>query len=356
MSNSTDVINRFVREAGKENPKFLRPKSVPVVIGNDDLTVYSYGMHFPLAQRMPGVDGNPWWLLNGDRWSGGWGGTTAGHQRDVRSAVMRTGLPFMIVPASAIRKAGIIRSTIVPVEILPDRYTWEPATRPGNEDPTAWELTDGSGYRNWEHRLPEDLWHFERQVHHLGESLFRADYSYYHREPSHVDLTTFVRVWPAGEYVTGTAYFLSAFDTQDSLYFLAQLPEGAHPETVAEAFEALKPTDVQYAERQQGLKVLRQGDVFAIPTEYKTRELQGPSQRSAYVLGVNHQVTEVRTVTDAAGDVSTYGRGYMRHRPQEFGRRPEHRVVKLGDTKTWFELRKNTVPEGRSWSIGGGVD
>jgi hypothetical protein len=30
--------------------------------------------------------------------------------------------------------------------------------------------------------------------------------------------------------------------------------------------------------------------------------------------------------------------------------------VKLGDGKTWYKLVKNTVPEGRSWSVTGKVD
>jgi hypothetical protein len=161
-------------------------------------------------------------------------------------------------------------------------------------------------------------------------------------------------VHPEGHYTDGSSYFLSAFDENEpdfGLYFLAQLPDGAEPSTVAEAREALKPDRVKLAETGHR-PILRQGDVFAVESTRETRKLAGPSQRKAFVLNVNHQVTEIRK--DEYG--ITYGRGFMRHRPRESGRRPEHRTLKLGNGKDWYALYKNTVPEGRSWSVGGQVD
>jgi len=335
MATIFGIIQRYAEQAGTPNPKFLHDKRANVYVGEsggnywrggDGRTIYSYGSHFPMATIMPEGD-NPrgWWLVNGDTYSS----STSQHQSELRAALKRTGLPMLIVPFTALNQAGIRQRTIKPVSIRPDRYTWERRTR--EEAPKEWELKYTDGYRNWA-ELPDGRWSYEMPVHHLGDSLFFAYYD--HRNGAH-----------------DGAFFLSAFDENEpspGLYFLAQLPDDAHPTTVEEAFEALKPEEVKNAENLP-VEVLRQGDVFAIPTYASTRDLPGPSKRSEYVLNVNHQATEVRTMSN-----STFARGYLRHRPQ--GRGPEHRRVKLGDGKTWYKLVRNTVPEGRSWSVSGNVD
>lgn len=352
----SEIIERFIRDAGTDNQHFFSDYHLQGIYqgtldGND--AIFSYGRHFPLAVIMPsGSSRRGWWLLNGDRWSGrrGWGQSTTSMQTAVQALVRDTGLPFLIIPFSALDQAGIKHNSITAVETLPDRYTSETRTRP--EAPSKWDLGDTHYTRNWQ-QLPGGDWSYEIKVHHLGETVFTANYQYWHREPAYMDLTHRM-VHPAGQYVSGSAYFLSAFDENEpgfGLYFLTQLPEGAKPQTVAEAREALKPPQVIEAE-SGSREVLRQGDVFAVRSTRQTRELNAPSTPSAYVLGVNHQVTEVRK--DEYG--VTYGRGFMRHRPREAGRRPEHRTLKLGDGKTWYQLVKNTVPEGRSWSVGGQVD
>jgi hypothetical protein len=353
MTNTFAITERFAEEAGKENPKFLHNKSANVFEGRERgrPAIYSYGYHFPMAVLMPDDDGNPrgWWLVNGDKYSI----STTRHQNGVRSALQRTGLPMVIIPFSAIREAGIDQESIKRIEVLPDRYTWEPRTR--DEAPKDWELRGNHGQdRDWS-ELPDGRWAYMASVHHLGESLITAKYDY--------RLVPFDRETGRYPHESGTAYFLSAFDENEGgvggLYFLCQLPESATPTTVAEAREALKPSAVLHADKygtRGNLPVLRQGDVFAVPTEFDTRDLPGPSQRSTYVLGVNHVATEVRTAENIGGRVDTYGRGYLRHKPRERWRRPQHRQVKLGDGKTWYLLVKNTVPEGRSWSMGGNVD
>lgn len=363
MTNAATIIERFMEQAGTEHPRFLRPSSSNIVVGQhsgygsydtDIDTVYSYGTHFPLARLMPGADGSKrgWWLLNGDNYSV----TTSRHQTVTQSAAKTSGLPYMIVPQSAIERAGIKAETIRPVHILPDRWTWEPRTRDGDKDPSEWELSS-QHTRNWEHRLPENRWFYELKTHHLGEALFTADYAYDKVISTAYTDDKWQRHPAQWGHFSGTAYFLSAFDANESdfgLYFLAQLPEGAKPESVAGAFDWLKPDEVRAYETFGSPygPALRQGDVFAIASDYKTRELPGPSKHGEYVLGVNHRVTEVRV--DGMGN--TYGRGTMRHVPREWGRRPEHRRLKLGDGKTWYQLVRNTVPDGRSWSVGGNVD
>lgn len=340
MATIRDIIRRYAEQAGTPNPQFLHNKNASVYVGEsggnywrggDGRTIYSYGSHFPMAVIMPQGD-NPrgWWLINGDRYSR----ETSGHQSILRNALKSTGLPMLIVPFSALRNADIRQSTIKPVDIRPDRYTWEPRTR--DNAPADWELASGNThYRNWL-EMPDGRWSYETSVHHLGDSLFTAEYQQIRGKAKQVN-----------------AYFLSAFDENEpgnGLYFLAQLPGDAHPTTVNEAFEALKPDTVKTAENLP-LQILRQGDVFAIPTYFATREIPGPSMKSAYVLNVNHQATEVRTVNGA-----TFARGVLRHKPRETWRNPEHRAVKLGDGKQWHRLVRNTVPDGRSWSVGGNVD
>lgn len=345
MASTHDIIQRFAREAGKPDAQFLHNRSLNVFAGREGGkdAVFSYGYHFPMAVLMPdGDEPRGWWLVNGDRYSI----TTNRHQTSVRSALKGTGLPMVIIPFSALREAGIEKNAIKRVEVLPDRYTWEPRTR--DRAPAEWERNErgagGDYYKDWS-ELPDGRWAYLYREHRLGESLIKAAYTT--RDPgTHRD----IRHEPA--------YFLSAFDQNEpgrGLYFLCQLPDGAEPATVDEAREALKPREVLYAENYGtpgNLPVLRQGDVFAVPTDFDTRHIPGPSQRSAYVLGVNHMVTEVRTTMGA----QTYGRGYLRHKPRESWRLPEHRSVVLGDQKTWYLLVRNRVPEGRSWSVGGRVD
>lgn len=146
--------------------------------------------------------------------------------------------------------------------------------------------------------------------------------------------------------VTRWATFLSSFDYQEArpLYFLCELPYGAKPTTVEQAIDMLKPPEVIAAEAR-GLKVIRQGDLFAIPTKLTKRQLRKMRGRRDFtkrlrVLGTNHSVTE--GIVCAGG--ATLGRGIMRHEPD--GRRgPDHARQSLG--KAWHLLVRNTVPRTR---------
>lgn len=155
------------------------------------------------------------------------------------------------------------------------------------------------------------------------------------------------------------AYYLSGFDHEEArpLYFFAELPHGAKPETVAEAYEALKPDPVKMAE-QMGRPVFRQGDIFGVPlgaTDVKAlkamkarivRRKVPPipeGQRSVavtlpYVLNTNHTATEVAYLPGGV----TLARGTMYHDPE--GRRADHARRRIGDGKTWHVVIKNTVP------------
>lgn len=208
------------------------------------------------------------------------------------------------------------------------------------------------------------------------------------------------------------ATFLSSFDYAEPHrpYFFCELPFGSNACTVEDGIATLKPRVVSLHE-SVGDIVLRQGDVFAIPTGYSTAELELLAKpvevsRGRYVpnapeiggetyvttkvnvtirrrhadeqyptgaldiLGTNHQATHVILTKDDRW----FGRGRMVHSPD--GRTPDHRVVKL-DGAEWYEFVKNTVPtaggrrnassvgpggsvfqshSSRAWAVGGGVD
>lgn len=67
-------------------------------------------------------------------------------------------------------------------------------------------------------------------------------------------------------------YFISGYDENEDppLYFMAQLPRKVS--SYAKALEVLKPTSVKEAEKLD-LSVLRQGDMFFIPTPYTKEDL-----------------------------------------------------------------------------------
>lgn len=82
-------------------------------------------------------------------------------------------------------------------------------------------------------------------------------------------------------------YYLSGYDANEDppLYFMARLPGPV--ETYAEALESLKPTSVKVAEAQ-GIRVLRQGDMFAIKTTYRSHDLR--AMGAVFGTNVNRQV------------------------------------------------------------------
>jgi hypothetical protein len=175
--------------------------------------------------------------------------------------------------------------------------------------------------------------------------------------------------------LAGRRYYISGYDRNEEppLYFLARLP---HPvDTFAQAIESLKPRSVKLAEAQ-GLQVRRQGDMFAIPTEYGSEELaamgatfdnevltgrrvsawaemifdsvpratrvieQVRRQRGLY--GTAHTATEMAYLPDG----TMFARGTMHHDPRGVrfeSRDPDHAPLRLPGTR-WYLIAKNTVP------------
>jgi hypothetical protein len=204
------------------------------------------------------------------------------------------------------------------------------------------------------------------------------------------------------------ASYLSSFDYNEPHrpYFLCELPHGCKASTVAEAVDALMPSEVRTAVDEYGLgvplgghipryghtghTVQRQGDIFAIPTGLSTEALEAlaiptkvrrsralseppwtewtevnvtlrrsKAERETYergeldIYGTNHRATHMLKVRHANGDVYWYGRGRLYHSPDN--RDPDHRVQALGDRETWFRFVKNTVPTDKSRGGGSGT-
>jgi hypothetical protein len=105
-------------------------------------------------------------------------------------------------------------------------------------------------------QTPDGRWTQRRQTHQLGQATFRAAYR-------------------PGNGKRYFADFLSGVDNtpHGSGYFLVQLPKGADSSTVAGAIASLKPGTVRIAEAA-GIEVMRQGDLYAIPTDYTLRDLR----------------------------------------------------------------------------------
>lgn len=367
--------------------------------GEDSITVSGsrlthYG-HFPLAECIRESNGTTRLvILNGDSYggSGGWGPSTSSRQGSARRAMERNGVPHVTIPFSALEGAGIDHRSIKVLAQRDDRRTFHELSskvRPGrfedreSTDP-VWPSRSGMehAYVESEAQLGDDgLWRWTVKRHWLGDSVIRA--------ASH----GYVRQSDGGtSYKTTWGNYLSSFDYNESrpLYFLCELPRNlriSELQSVDAAIEALKPPEVVNA-IDSGLDVIRQGDVFAIPTSYTTRELTKRAEtfevrhwgtddagqsvpvvtleamrKGAHVLGTNHTATNVIVAED--GD--TFARGIMRHAPGNW-RDPDHAAVTLGDRKAWYRLVKNTVPvatgrrtanqrgQARAWTSTGTVD
>lgn len=149
-------------------------------------------------------------------------------------------------------------------------------------------------------------------------------------------------------------WYLSAYDAQETppLYFLTELPKAAG--TVAGAREILKPPSVVAAEAE-GLKVIRQGDMFAIPTQMKRDDIlklgaiikdwdeKEPNyrHRGRPLYGTAHTATRVATLPDG----THLAKGQLLHRPSVIGetRAADHQDRDLPG-RLWYVVTKNTTP------------
>jgi len=312
--------------------------------GGPSWAIYSYGFHFPIAIPISNKHGE-FWLFNGARYSP----STTNHQGIVRSALQYGDpkqRPILTIPFPALEAAGLSHrgySTIRPLDITDDQTVVVPhQTTEYGKAPLHAEHGDDGVYR------------WNTHEHYLGGAVFEA--------------TT----RPLGAKRNKTVRYVSGFDNAEPArtrpYFLATLPD-RKASTVDEALEALKPPVVVDAETE-GRRVVRQGDIFAVPVDLDTRTLKRMEKATytkskwdssdylhrgvAFLLGTNHAATEV---VEVPGE-GTFARGTLRHAPNH--RNPDHVRQTLG--KAWHRILRNTVPldrntgEIRAWSFVGGGD
>lgn len=393
------AIQRWVAVVqGKSTEKLLRSSSV---FAEGD-KIYSFGHHFELARVLRDSKGEiRLMLLNGDRVSQ----HTDGHQFRLRNAVQRADLPRVIIPFPALQEAGVDLDSISLIHELPDRterinhvtHTFPEGAhwvkggyhlRPKTDEELVAQLGTWNEYRarsgqpliTLEEMKTEPQWDYYRNHRTHDKDLMvlhagRSDYSEEVTVTKNDDGTktyewTTYRHWLGESLIRadvvwrdseGKAHrrhvrMLSGFDHQEPapLYFLCELPYRARPQTVEEAYEALKPDPVHMAE-QMGRSYTRQGDIFALPTGLTRKDLEAKGARivksgaakvrnarlmdqAGYILNTNHAGTEVAHLPGGL----TLARGCLYHRPA--GRVPDHVRRKLGDGKAWHIVVKNTVP------------
>jgi hypothetical protein len=294
--------------------------------------IYSYGNHFPMAIRME-TNGKTWYLVNGERYSN----TTSKHQSNLREALQYK--TQMTIPFQALERAGILKETIELIDQEDARYI------------TKYRYDKDTGEK------------IAYEVHLLGAALFRA------------------QRWESGSPEWG--YFLSGLDETGrdpwNAYFLAQIDTdyyGKTPETVDQAYWALKPEEVTQADVDDE-EVLRQGEWFFIRMDEDEQEffkkLEKDCEKDIKREGVSnidlpnlyytrngflknrdeeraerHRCTRLVRLKGKGENedvVRTYVRGTVRHTDGD------HKVLKLDG---WYCVYENT--QLRGWAVDGSVD
>lgn len=225
------------------------------------------------------------YLINGDKYSV----TTSAQQ----NLCIQTLSPNVQIPFSGLRGANIVPEDIKILHWTSD--TW-----------VTVEYINAKGEQA------------TKEVHHLGEVVLKHKRSYY----------------------------LSGFDRNDGTrsYYLCKLPIAT--DNVEIAIESLKPQEVKEA-IAQGKSVKRQGDLFFIPTDKQTEELNKVSNKQSRYKKTAH-VAEIRKDNEG----NSYARGVVWHKPLDKFRIPTHVKLQLGDV--WHKIVKNMARG--SWEATGLVD
>lgn len=267
--------------------------------------VYSYGHHFPLVLKGEWGMGLKY-LVNGDRYSS----STSQHTH----LCIRMLTPNVQIPFSALRAAELTN---------------------GNRLPNPCLKVVASRADQWFNLCKE----CQKEVEYRDGLYFHQDGSQLcgddKMEVSHRHILGAVVL------TDGARSFLSSIDEQEgwrqAAYFLCQLPRAVA--SIDEAFDSLQPAQVR------GKPFRRQGDIFCVPVEVKTKEIKAQTEKYFRLFDSSHVVTQARRVNG-----TVYIRGCVRHDPR--GRRPQHRILKLGNT--WWVAYKNLALA--SWNAVGNVD
>lgn len=391
MASKTEVITNFCKQTGKcRNGSKSRFGGFNIFY--EDRVLYSYGYHFPLAIRHEDAsdDGAACfgagikYIINGDKYSV----STTSHQNECISTLKgNVQIPFSALEQAynwaSLKASGFdkaqekcknlerheVRSYIDSDEYNNAYQTWiDYQVRFAQS--LACKLRDGMGGFQvvaWNN----DEW---RHTHDDGKTWGDGYFGEWIAGANNVEVTC-NQCWqvfspepeasPRSEHRLGAVlfkirdhYFLSSFDALDRRnYFLCQVP--GSPSTVEEAYECLKPLEVKLCEKA-GATILRQGDWFFYQAAEPSGELakwlkqQAKTETKQYRLGGTsgtHMVTRMRQ--ESPEHAMLLVSGTVKHSPTD-GRRPEHKRLKLGDSKTWWIPVKNTSKAG--WGAVGNVD
>lgn len=321
----------------------------------------------------------------------------------------------LIVPYAALNSARLNLGSIRPIHITGDRRVGVvvKVARLPESVMKANTATAESGTLELEHKGRQYRSRYNRYnnpavswwVMHHAE--FAANEEWHQTTERIKDKTEDVKEWTVTESVhrLGSAVFsaegpdgvrhrwVSSFDQNENpaMYFLAQLPDKGAVRYVTHAIRLLAPKIVQKA-REDGRRVFRQGDIFAVETDLTTEDFashsvesrqivfQGTRQvprpnrpnwstdvihipildpnatlkqrRSIMIYGTGHTAEEVVQTPNG-----TYIRGTMFHDPilenirQQ--RLPEHTNLALGDGTKWYLAVRNSVPRSTLNTTGG---
>jgi hypothetical protein len=296
------VIENFVKEGQRGTGTYVKATK-DVLYSRIPSLSYRSAEQAPLAVRLKD-DGL---LVNG----AGFNWPMSGHQRTILTTAEASKSRFGVVPFHSIVAAW----TDGKVD------DWDQAPIPTRDLQKEVSIVVPSQGERWKEVIVKDKYGREEttMVHTLGDSVVRVKDRYY---LSSVDET--------GVGARG-------------MYFLAELITDHAPQTLEDAFNALKPPVVREAEAR-GANIMRQGEWFAIPTMLRTSELmrdveQGiAAYRLNHVLGKDghHQLEEavIYRAGDRKGQV--FARGVLTHTKNE------HTDLDLG-TIRWYLVVHNVA-------------
>lgn len=312
----------------------------------------------------------------------------------------------LIVPYAALESARLNLDTIRPIHITEDKRVGVVVKVPKLPKDVVKKNTPTSEKRSmsFEHngRQYQTRWDYGNNIRFfvMHHAEFTANPAWHEITERIDEKKTGVTYWTVTESVhrLGSSIFsaegpdgvrhrwLSSFDQNENpaMYFLAQLPDKGGIRYVTHAVRLLAPKIVQKA-REDGRRVFRQGDIFAVETDltdedfashtvakrgrvfqgvrtipapnrptWSTAEIEIPIladeartnlklRRSIMIYGTGHTASSVVQTPNG-----TYVKGWMFHDPIleniRANRNPEHAQIALGDGTKWFLCCRNTVP------------
>jgi len=332
-----EVVDRFYNGATKG-------RNARDTLFIDGEVMYSYGHHFPLMIRTKGPDGDPLFILNGDKSTP----TTARHQRECWGGddVITTAfsaLPFLSAYLAYPKGNPEARVLDFRKDERHSRF-FSVIGVPLDEDQCDEYILDAGPAID---RLTEGRLGFTVTVR-------RAD-----AEPRYV--TSILAHRPGALVIKfRRRKYLASMD--EGSYFVSMLPYHSKVESVDDAFKVLQPPQLLELDPEEQAEVVRQGEWFFRPRpDVQTRELPCPSEKQvdlAAMLKIKndgnwHVVGQARRKNG-----SLFVRGAVTHRVPGNARYPvgpstgQHPRVSLG--KVWHEVWRNRAVE--SWSAEGDVD